>query len=346
MNIADRWSLCKFLHKQNSAYILFCFFWKVMQNVKYDNNGVVRKKSKVLATICVIVSVVVLLTLLVFVLVKNFSSSKKDIPTTNKLYSLWKDSDYQAVYDASDAILEQRPMSIVANVFHGYSSFFLALSQTDISVAQSLLDETVNHLRIATYYADENTLPQVYYMLGKAYFQKNTISSYHYYSDLSVKYFEMARSSGYVSTDIPEYLGLCYADLDMTNKSLASFTEALLLRESDVLLLAIAQQYYKNLQNDIAKQYLFRVNYESEDDDLVLKSKLLLADIYFEEGNFADAQKEYEEILAKDDSVADAYFGLGNIFEKMGDTAKARSEWRKTLKVQINHSGAIKKLGL
>ena len=72
----------------------------------------------------------------------------------------------------------------------------------------------------------------------------------------------------------------------------------------------------------------------------------MLADIYFEEGNFADAQKEYEEILAKDDSVADAYFGLGNIFEKQGDIAKARSEWRKTLKVQINHSGAIKKLGL
>ena len=110
--------------------------------------------------------------------------------------------------------------------------------------------------------------------------------------------------------------------------------------------MAIAQQYNKNLQNDIAKQYLFRINYESEDDDLVLKSKLLLADIYFEEGNFADAQKEYEEILAKDDSVADAYFGLGNIFEKQGDIAKARSEWRKTLKVQINHSGAIKKLGL
>ena len=59
-----------------------------------------------------------------------------------------------------------------------------------------------------------------------------------------------------------------------------------------------------------------------------------------------DAQKEYESILAKDDSVADAYYGLGNIYEKLGDTAKARSEWRKTLKVQINHSGAINKLGL
>ncbi len=317
-----------------------------MKNVKYGNNDVVRKKSKILAVICVIVAVLVLLTLLVYFCIKAFSGSKKDIPTTNKLYSLWKDGDYQNVYDASASIIEQNPMNITANVFHGYSSFFLALSQTDISISQNLLDETINNLRISLYYADEDTLPQLYYMLGKAYFQKNTISSYHYYSDLAVKFLEKAKEVGYTSMDIPEYLGLCYADLGMTDKSLASFTEALLVRESDVLLLAIAQQYYKNSQNDIAKQYLFRVNYESEDDDLVLKSKLLLADIYFAEGNYTDAQKEYEAILVKDSSVADAYFGLGNIYEKLGDTAKARSEWRKTLKVQINHSGAINKLGL
>ena len=346
MDIADRWSLCIYYIDRTRLIFSSVFFWKVMQNVKYGNNGVVKKKSKILSIFFVILSIIVLLSLLTFLVVKVFFDSKKDIPNANKLYSLWDSADYQAVYDSSALILEQKPMNIIANVFNGYSSFFLALSQTDISVAQSLLDESINHLRFSIYYVDENTLPQIYYMLGKAYFQKNTISSYHYYSDLAVKYLELAKSVGYVSTDIPEYLGLCYADLGMISESLASFTEALLLRESDVLLLAIAQQYNKNSQNDIAKQYLFRINYESEDDDLVLKSKLLLADIYFSEGNFTEAQKEYEEILVKDNSVADAYFGLGNIFEKMGDTAKARSEWRKTLKVQINHSGAIKKLGL
>lgn len=317
-----------------------------MKNVKYGNNGIVRKKSKILATVCVVLAVVILVTLLVYVFIRAFSGTRRDIPTTNKLYSLWKEGDYQNVYDSSSLIIENNPLNITANVFKGYSSFFLALSQTDISISQTLLDETVNHLRISLYYADEDTLPQIYYMLGKAYFQKNTISSYHYYSDLAVKYLELAKQSGYVSSDIPEYLGLCYADLGLTEQSLSSFTEALLVRESDVLLLAIAQQYYKNLQYDIAKQYLFRVNYESEDDDLVLKSKLLLADIYFAENNYAEAKNEYESILLKDDSIADAYFGLGNVYEKLGDIAKARSEWRKTLKVQINHSGAISKLGL
>ena len=261
MNIADRWSLCKFLHRQNSAYILFCFFWKVMKNVKYNSNGVAKRKSKILATVCVFIVVIILITLLFYVFVRVFSGSKNDVPTTNKLYSLWREGNYQDVYDSSTIILEHNPMNVTANIFHGYSSFFLAISQTDISISQNLLDEAINNLRISQYYADEDSLPQIYYMLGKAYFQKNTISSYHYYSDLAVKFLEMSRNLGYVSMDIPEYLGLCYADLEMTDKSLASFTEALLKRESDVLLLAIAQQYYKNFQNDIAKQYLFRVNY-------------------------------------------------------------------------------------
>ena len=95
-------------------------------------------------------------------------------------------------------------------------------------------------------------------------------------------------------------------------------------------------QYCVDIVEDSSKE-----NYH-----MVLKSKLLLADIYFAENNYAEAKNEYESILLKDDSIADAYFGLGNVYEKLGDIAKARSEWRKTLKVQINHSGAISKLGL
>ena len=85
MNIADRWSLCNLLHRQNSAYILFCFFWKDMQNVSYGSNGVAKKKSKVLAKIFVIFVVLFLIALLVFFIFKAFSSSKKDIPSISKL---------------------------------------------------------------------------------------------------------------------------------------------------------------------------------------------------------------------------------------------------------------------
>ena len=117
MDIADRWSL--FIYYIDRTRLIFSsvFFWKVMQNVRYGNKGVVKKKSKILATVCVLLTVVVLLSLLTFLVVKVFFDSKKDIPNANKLYSLWDCADYQAVYDSSALILEQKPMHIVANVF-------------------------------------------------------------------------------------------------------------------------------------------------------------------------------------------------------------------------------------
>ena len=58
-------------------------FWKVMKNVKYDSNGVAKRKSKILATICVFIVVLILITLLVYVFIRIFSGSKNDVPTTN-----------------------------------------------------------------------------------------------------------------------------------------------------------------------------------------------------------------------------------------------------------------------
>lgn len=317
-----------------------------MKDVIMNDNNVAKKKSKLLAIICVSVAVLVLVFLLVFFLVKIVKDSKSDVPSVNRLYSLWQKEDYRQVYDTSALIVEKNPLNIKAVLFHGYSSFFLALSQTDVTATHAFLDEAINYMRFALIYADRETLPQLYYMLGKAYFQKNIFSSYHYYSDLVIKYLELAKDRGYVSPDISEFLGLCYSDLGMIDESLTSFTQALMTRESDSLLLAIARQYYKKDQKEISKQYLARVVENSTDDDLVLRSKLLLADILFDDGQYSLAEKEYESVILKDNTIADAYYGLGNIYEKYGDTAKARSEWRKALKVQVNHAGAIKKLGI
>ena len=159
-------------------------------------------------------------------------------------------------------------------------------------------------------------------------------------------YLENAVSLGYEAADIPEYLGLSYANLGMTQQSIEAFTNALLVRESDILLLAIAQQYMISLNVETAKQYLFKVAKESSNDILILRSKLLLAQIYFEEKRYAEAAQEYMSILEKDPDYADAYYGLGLIYEIEGDSAKARAEWRNALKIQVNHQGAINKLGL
>ncbi|HOS29487.1 MAG TPA: tetratricopeptide repeat protein, partial [Treponemataceae bacterium] len=258
----------------------------------------------------------------------------------------WNKSEYEEVYTKSGILLDGNSFNGTALFYRGLSSFYLAVSQTETSAAQSYLDESINNLRIALHTADKNLQPQISYILGKAYFQRNLFSSYHYYADLAVLYLENAIALGYESADIPEYLGLSYANLGMTQQSIEAFTNALLVRESDILLLAIAQQYIINSNIETAKQYLFKVAKESTNDILILKSKLLLAQIYFEEQLYSEAAQEYMSILEKDPDYADAYYGLGLIYEKEGDSAKARAEWRNVLKIQVNHQGAINKLGL
>lgn len=255
----------------------------------------------------------------------------------------WKSYDYSSVYETSRRLLETDPFNNVARTYHGYAAFYLGVSSLDTSNAQSYLDESINSLRIAMISAKKSLMPQLEYMLGKAYFFKNTLSSY-YYSDLAVKYLEQAKAHGYNAPDIPEYLGLSYASLDMTMDSISAFTEALLVRESASLLLSIAEQYCKAGQTTAATQYLFRIINDCDDKSLVLQSRMLLGTIYIDEEKYEEAETEFRTILEEDENSADAYFKLGLLHEKQGDMVKARAEWRRALRIQVNHQGVLKKM--
>lgn len=310
---------------------------------KKSDASVYRKKSKTL-----LIASIVLACAVVFFLAFLFAYGKikNYLYTSSSAFSLtekWKAYDYEAVYEISSHMLERKPFSNTALTYHGYSSFYLAVSQTDTSLSQGYLDEAVNCMRLALFSAKKSLVPQLQYMLGKAYFYKNTVTSF-YYADLALKYLSLAKDNGYKANDIPEYMGLSYAALGKPMESISSFTEALLLRESDSLLISIAEQYYKVGQTSAAKQYLYRIKKESSDELLVLRAMGLLGAIYTDEKNFSDAKAEFEEILRKNKNSADAYYGLGVLYEKQGDMVKARSEWRKALKLQVNHSGALSKL--
>lgn len=255
----------------------------------------------------------------------------------------WKSYDYENVYEISKGILSKAPFNNAALTYHGYAAFYLGVSSLDKMNEQNYLDEAINSLRLALLDAQSSLKSQLFYMLGKAYFYKNTVSSY-YYADLAVKYLELAKARGYKADDIPEYLGLSYAALGMTMESISSFTEALLVRESDMLLFSIAEQYYKAGQNAAAEQYLFRIIKECDDENLILQSRMLLGTIYSAENKYEDAAKEFLSVLEKNENSADAHYQLGILYEKQGDTVKARSEWRTALRIQVNHRGALEKL--
>ena len=265
------------------------------------------------------------------------------------LKSKWKSYDYRAVYDISSSILYDSPFNTTARTYNGYAAFFLAVSENDLVQSLAYFDEAINSLRIALQTSKFTSVSQLEYMLGKAYFYKDVASSYYYYADLAIEYLLRAKKHGYKpdnpeNDDIPELLGLCYASLGMNMESISAFTEALLVHESDALLLSIAEQYHNLGQDNAAEQYLFRISQDCKDEQIVMKSRLLMANISLEKGEFDDAEKEFNYILEKNENSADAYYGLGVVYEGRGDSAKARSEWRKALRIQENHPLALKKL--
>ena len=312
-------------------------------NYNIENSSYAKKKSHLLRNILRLAAVVLVLSAVAFATLFGIRKYQQNRISIKTIKEAWGSYDYQKVYELCKVFLQDNTYNNTALTYYSYACFFLAQAQTDTQQAQSYLDECINNIRIALYEADQSLVPQLQYMLGKAYFYKNTITT-HYYADLAVKYLILAKQSGYEADDIAEYLGLSYASLGMTMESISAFTEALLVRESDSLLLAIAEQYYKAQELNAAEQYLFRIIKNSDNEDIILKSENLLGTIYIDKEDYDAALEEFENVLKKNENSADAHYGIGVIYEKQGNIVTARSEWRKALKIQVNHPGALQKM--
>lgn len=316
-----------------------------MKKKNIDNPNFQKQDHKKLKRILLITAIVVLLggiiTGSVF-LIKHYNDNKITVKT---IKNYWQEYDYSSVYEAGKTYLQQDPYNNTVLTYYGYACLFLAVAQNDNFAANEYLDESINKIRLALYEATDSLRPQLEYMLGKAYFFKNTISNY-YYADLAVKYLNLAKIHNYDADDINLRLGLSYAALGSTMDSISAFTEALLVRESDTLLLSIAEQYYKAGETSVAEQYLNRIINNSSDDDIILKSRLTLAQMHTDQKKYEESLKEYDDILEKYSDSADAYYGRGLIYEKQNNMVKARAEWRKAIKLEPNHAGAKKKLSI
>ena len=215
-----------------------------MKDKSEQNQNFAKKKNHILRNLFIVSGILVFIAALVCLtifLIKNYNNNRITLKTIRQS---WSEYNYEKVYEQGKTFLQDKPYNNTALTYYGYACFYLAVSQNDTFTAQEYLDESINTLRMAMYDASKSLLPQLQYMLGKAYFYKNTITTY-YYADLAIKYLTLARENGYKADDISEYLGLSYAALGKTYESISAFTEALIVRESDSLLLSIAEQYYK-----------------------------------------------------------------------------------------------------
>jgi len=315
-----------------------------MKVSKLNNSQIARRKNQFLPRLVISIIIIVTVFLLVFFVSRKIIKNINSVPSISKVYEEWNSGNYENGIYLTNKILEKKPYNSTALAYKGYATFSVAISHSELDYALEYIDISINSLRLALESAPDTLLPQINYMLGKAYFHKNSLSAYYYYADSAVYYLNEALSLGFSAPDIPKYLGYSYAQLSMTEESIKAFSEALLTDENDELLLAIAKQYILNGQSGNAKQYLYRIRSTSKDDIMILEACENLALIYIEEENFEDALAEYDSILEKNPYNANAYYGRGVVYEKMGDMVKARAEWRNALKVQVNHSGALKKL--
>jgi len=271
--------------------------------------------------------------------VLQFRKSRLYLPSVSSLYRAWNEKDYRSVYDNSGKILTRRPLDGEVLALHGFSSYYLYNEQTDPETAQNFLADSIVSLRNAWYRVSDAEKPRIAYILGKCYYQRG-----YYYADLAVKYLNFAYSAGLKFDDLAEFRGLSASLLGDYQTSIASFTEALAIHPSDLLLFTLARNYLKAGEPEKAKQYLYETLRTTGDELLMLKCRVELANAFLGENKLAEAQSEFDAILEKDPNSADAHYGLGVIYETQGDLIRARAEWRKAIRANPVHPGARAKL--
>ncbi|MDR0409733.1 MAG: tetratricopeptide repeat protein [Spirochaetaceae bacterium] len=291
---------------------------------------------------CAAVFAIVILSLALFVVSANRSVKKyKD------LTRLWKNGEYKEVYDESGLRLEEKPLDFFLLSMRGYSAFQLAVAQINNQDMQMYGDESIAALRKALLQKSGERSGRVHYVLGKAYFLKGAD-----YANQAIKYLEEAVSLSYRAEDIPEYLGLAYAELGDYRKSVEAFSEALSPADkddtneapSDILLLAIARSYFEMGEADSSRAYLIQCIDISKDFTVQASALLMLGKALMKEGDIEGAEQQYLRVLREGGERADARYELGVLYAARGENTKARAEWRKVLRLDPAYTPAIARL--
>ena len=253
----------------------------------------------------------------------------------NGLPELWNNRMYDEIIYRSGELLAKAPLDYRALTFKGFSSFYKAVSKISFEEKILYLDEAVSSLRLARLSGNSNWSAETAYVLGKAYYHKGK-----YYFDLAIRYLEEALRQGYSGEDIYDYLGLSYTQLDDRKRGLEYFVLAYKKNPTDLLMLTMAQNYFQLKMTEEAEEYLIRAINRTDDKAIEEKSRFLLGRLYFERGAYFKSENEYQEILELNSRSADAHYYLGEIYLKLNDLVKARSEWRKALIIDPSHYGA------
>jgi tetratricopeptide (TPR) repeat protein len=274
-----------------------------------------------------------------------FSGKKKDSAfETRDLVQHWKAGSYGQVFQLSEHELENKPMDFFLLMTHGFSAYQIALAQINNADTLSYIDRAIWALRKAQLTKQGASDPRVKYVLGRAYFYKGPS-----YANLCIQYLEEARAARCTGKDIPEFLGLAYAQVQDYRSSVEAFSLALENDESgvgasDLLLLAIARSYIELREGETARPYIIRAIEISRDFVTVSNARLMLAGILIESGAFTEAETQIMAVLNEGGDTAEARFELGELYNAQHDNYRARAEWRKASRLDPNFAPARERL--
>jgi tetratricopeptide (TPR) repeat protein len=273
-------------------------------------------------------------------IISGFQNSVKN--KRRELLRIWNAGNYEQAYEISKEALNDKPVDYFLLTTNGFSAYQWGISQINNQNILFYIDKCIRSLRKAMLIKNSSKDARVFYVLGKAYSYKGPE-----YSDLAVKYLEMADNLHYEAQDIPEYLGLAYAAAGNYRSSVEAFTKAFKTGSpSDNLLMSIARSYMAMEEYDMAAGYLQRCIELSPDSKSVFTARLLLAEVYIHSGNHSGAQTQYLSIIDELGENAEVRYQLGELFNLMGDTTRARAEWRIAYRQDPAHAKARARLNI
>lgn len=254
------------------------------------------------------------------------------------LKSLWENHSWEEIVSYTEQDLEKNPLKENSLVFAGMGHFYASLELPQ--------DQKVQHLNSAVkyfrrYLALDQTpfLGEVHFILGKAYYYLG-----RYYSDLSINHLEKSLEMGYSNKELYSFLGLAYSALEEYEKAIYFFERGLGYAEDDLLRWSLAFVHYKNNNLNEAEKNLQLALMNTNENALLKKYRLLLAEIYLKQSRIELAEQEYDKILQLDPNSAEGHFFLGEIYSKKGEPERARSYWRRALQLDPYHYNATMRL--
>ncbi|MDR2941914.1 MAG: tetratricopeptide repeat protein [Treponema sp.] len=273
-------------------------------------------------------------------IVSGFQNRVKN--NKRELLRIWNAGNYEQAYEISKNALNEKPVDYFLLTTNGFSAYQWGISQINNHNTLTYINDCIRSLRKAILLRISSKDARVFYVLGKAYSYKGPE-----YSDLAVKYLEMADNLNYSAQDIPEYLGLAYAAAGDYRNSVSAFTKAFNKGSvSDNLLMSIARSYMGMGEYDMAVSYLKRCTELSPDSKSVFAARLLLAEVYIHSGDHSGAQAQYLSILDEYGENAEVRYQLGELFNLIGDTTRARAEWRIAYRQDPAHTKARARLNI